>query len=269
MNNSELAVISPGELYRQATDVAGVCREIVINKAVEIQGRRYVPVEPWMAIAVAHGCVASIKSVERIEAEGDMFGGFKAVAELRRQSDGLVLATAEGFVGEDEPTWFGGEREVWNKQTRKNEKKTLPKRPDYAIRAMAQTRAISRVCRSAFAHVVVLIDAQLDTTPAEEIAHDDHPFETKTVTPAAAKEEKSNGEPTDNNNGNDWRDYTCAYGTKGGPLRGKQSGELTDKNLEFLYGKFVETMPDDKAKELSDADQKMREGLKLWKQAQG
>jgi RNase H-fold protein (predicted Holliday junction resolvase) len=33
---------------------------------------------------------------------------------------------------------------------------------------MAQTRAISRVCRSAFAHCVVLIDADLSTTPAEE-----------------------------------------------------------------------------------------------------
>jgi hypothetical protein len=37
---------------------------------------------------------------------------------------------------------------------------------------MAQTRAISRVCRSAFAFVVVLIDSDLSTTPAEEIAED-------------------------------------------------------------------------------------------------
>jgi hypothetical protein len=33
---------------------------------------------------------------------------------------------------------------------------------------MAQTRAISRVCRSAFAHCVVLISSDLSTTPAEE-----------------------------------------------------------------------------------------------------
>jgi hypothetical protein len=37
---------------------------------------------------------------------------------------------------------------------------------------MAQTRAISRVCRSAFAHVVVLIDSDLSTTPAEEVPFD-------------------------------------------------------------------------------------------------
>jgi hypothetical protein len=43
------------------------------------------------------------------------------------------------------------------------------KRPTYAKRAMCQTRAISRACRSAFAHVVVLIDRNLSTTPAEEV----------------------------------------------------------------------------------------------------
>jgi hypothetical protein len=36
---------------------------------------------------------------------------------------------------------------------------------------MVQTRAISRACRSAFAHIVVLIDSKLSTTPAEEVPH--------------------------------------------------------------------------------------------------
>jgi hypothetical protein len=62
---------------------------------------------------------------------------------------GSVIATAEGFLGTDEPVWA--------------------KRPEYAKRAMAQTRAISRACRSAFAHVVVLIGGGLETTPAEEV----------------------------------------------------------------------------------------------------
>ncbi len=78
-------------------------------------------------------------------------------------SDGALIATAEGFVGADEPTWFGGVI-----QTREGPK-TLPKRADYAIRAMTQTRAISRACRSAFAHVVVMMNAGLQTTPAEEM----------------------------------------------------------------------------------------------------
>ena len=43
------------------------------------------------------------------------------------------------------------------------------KRDEYAKRAMAQTRAISRACRSAFAFIVTYMDAGLETTPAEEV----------------------------------------------------------------------------------------------------
>jgi hypothetical protein len=142
------------ELYRRATDVAGVCKEIVTRTAQKIQGRGYVRVEGWMAIATAHGCVASIREVRHEPA------GIAAVAELRRIEDGTVICSAEGFVGEDEPVWYGGQ----DKNGRQYER-----RPEYARRAMASTRAISRVCRSAFAHVVVLMDAGLSTTPAEEI----------------------------------------------------------------------------------------------------
>lgn len=150
------------EIYRQSTDAATMCKEIVVNTAVNIQGRKYVKVEGWQAIALAHGCVASAKDVEKTE------NGFKAIGEIRRMSDGLVISTAEGFVGKDETTWFGGTDARG---------KSRPSRAEYAIRAMAQTRAISRACRSAFAHVVVMMNAGLQTTPAEEVPEggfDDH-----------------------------------------------------------------------------------------------
>lgn len=152
---SPLTVIpsSGVETYRASTDAAGLCRAIVLQTAMNIQGRKYVRVEGWQAIAVAHGCTASACNVERVD------GGFRATGQVRRMSDGVVIAEAEGFVGEDEPTWFGGTARG----------KTLPKRADFAIRAMAQTRAVSRACRSAFAHVVVMIDKDLSTTPAEEM----------------------------------------------------------------------------------------------------
>lgn len=159
---SELAVIPQreeqgvGELMRRATDVAGVCREIVTKTAQSIQGRKYVRVEGWQSIAVAFGCVASVREVEEVET------GVRAVAEVRRMSDGAVLATAEGFVGKDEPVWFGG---GMNRATGK----PYEARPAYARRAMAQTRSVSRVCRSAFAFVVTLIDGNMSTTPAEEM----------------------------------------------------------------------------------------------------
>ncbi|MBC7169023.1 hypothetical protein [Phenylobacterium sp.] len=155
------------EAYRASTDAANLCKEIVVASALEIQDRKYVRVEGWQAIAIAHGCTASARDVERVE------GGVRAIGEVRRMSDGAVIAEAEGFVGEDEPTWYGGTVRAWKWGERRGEKvwydKELPKRADYAIRAMAQTRAISRACRSAFAHVVVMMNAGLSTTPAEEV----------------------------------------------------------------------------------------------------
>lgn len=141
---TELELIKPGALMRHATDVAGVCREIVLKTASTIQGKKFVKVEGWQAIATAHGCCLSIEEV--IE---DPDGNVVVWSAVRRLSDGLILAKGQGFVGADEKTWKNRDR--------------------YARRAMAQTRAMSRVARSVFAHVVVLIDANLQTTPAEEM----------------------------------------------------------------------------------------------------
>jgi hypothetical protein len=138
--------IAPANNIKLATDVAGLCKAIVTATAQNIQGRKYVRVEGWLAIATAHGCVASARDVEAIE------GGIRAIGEVRRMDTGNVICTAEGFLGTDEETWN--------------------KRPLYARRAMCQTRAISRACRSAFAHVVVMMNAGLETTPAEEVPHD-------------------------------------------------------------------------------------------------
>jgi hypothetical protein len=169
--NAPQAIVPHGHDYRNSTDAAGLCGAIVKQTASDIQGRRYVSVEGWQAIAIAHGCAAGARDVEKVE------GGVRAIGEIRRMTDGQLIATAEGFVGEDEPTWYGGKNK-WGKEQ--------PKRPDYAIRAMAQTRAISRACRSAFAHVVVMIDAGLSTTPAEEVPDGgfvEGQFQDRTVSP--------------------------------------------------------------------------------------
>lgn len=147
--NGALTIHQPTnvESWRASTDAAGMCGEIVKKTAMNIQGRRYVKLEGWQALAIAHGCVASADQVERVNDEG--MGGFRAIGIVRRMSDGAEISRAEGFVGDDEKMWAG--------------------RPVYARRAMVQSRAISRACRSAFAHVVVLIDSNLSTTPAEEV----------------------------------------------------------------------------------------------------
>ena len=161
----------PVDLYRMSTDAADTCREIVIATASKIGGRDYVAVEGWMAIAIAHGCIASTMDVHRVTDEG--CEGFAATGVLRRMSDGVEIGRAEGFVGDDEKTW--GKRDV------------------YARRAMAQTRSVSRVCRSAFAHVVVMMKSGLATTPAEEMPIDVTPHNPQTGEIEDAPREKVPG----------------------------------------------------------------------------
>jgi hypothetical protein len=135
--------VNPALQIIAAKDAAKVCGEIVKRCAVNIGGRRYIPIEGWQTIAAAFGCVLSAGGVEAIE------GGIRATGRVVRVADGAALAEAEGMVGDDETTWA--------------------KRPAYARRAMAQTRAMSRAARSAFAFVVTLIDKNLSATPAEEV----------------------------------------------------------------------------------------------------
>ena len=146
MNELVIQENNPLANIKRSTDVAGACKEIVTRTSIKIQNRKYVPVEGWMAIATAHGCNLSATDVKQID------GGISARGIVRRISDGVILGEAEGFVGDDEKTWAN--------------------RPLFARRAMAQTRSMSRAARSVFAHVVVLMDAGLETTPAEEMGHE-------------------------------------------------------------------------------------------------
>jgi len=146
MNDLQTIENNPIANIKKSTDVAGACKEIVSRTSIKIQNKKYVPVEGWMAIATAHGTNLSATDVKAVE------GGISARGIVRRISDGIILGEAEGFVGDDESTWS--------------------KRPLFARRAMAQTRAMSRAARSVFAHVVVLMDAGLETTPAEEMGHE-------------------------------------------------------------------------------------------------
>ncbi len=144
-------------------------------------------------------------------------------------TDGAVLATAEGFVGDDESTWAS--------------------RAEYAKRAMAQTRAISRACRSAFAFVVVLIDSDLSTTPAEEVPEGGFNDATKAMPkpagvealrqavaprPSPAKPAPANGAPRQH------PPVTFRFG-KG---KGSTSFEVTDSNLDWYIKCATESVAD-------------------------
>jgi len=221
--NNELAVHNGNGVsnhIRQATDVAGACRAIVKETCQRIGQKDYVRVEGWQAIAVAHGCVASARDVERLE------DGYRCIGEVKRMDNGQVISQAEGFLGDDEPMW--------------------EKRPTYAKRAMCQTRAISRACRSAFAHIVVLIDKSLSTTPAEEVPYggfQDINTEKFEETPKAEPAKISKADLADitaklngvvnKTSGGEPRDMEIKFGKhKGSTLR--QIAMLGDKGLDYL-----------------------------------
>ena len=225
--NDQLAVHNGNGVsnhIRQATDVAGACRAIVKETCQRIGQKDYVRVEGWQAIAVAHGCVASARDVERLE------DGYRCIGEVKRMDNGQVISQAEGFLGDDEPMWAN--------------------RPTYAKRAMVQTRSISRACRSAFAHIVVLIDSKLSTTPAEEIpagGFDDINTEKFEEAPKAEPAKRpqcfiSKADLADittklnapnKTNGTEPRDMELKFGKyKGSTLR--QIAAFGDKGLDYL-----------------------------------
>jgi hypothetical protein len=219
--NELVRIESNVEAYRASTEAAALCREIVIATSSSIQGRAYVSVEGWQAIARAHGCAAGARDVKRVD------GGVSAIGEVRDIHTGALIATAEGFVGEDEPTWFGGQ----------SRGKTLPKRAEYAIRAMAQTRAMSRACRSAFAHVVVMMKAGLQTTPAEEVPAEGFDRETGEIierpkVPGIAKiKERLNKLMRDGNASTDLEAFNALVSTYKDDLQ-----QIKDANHDYWTG---------------------------------
>ncbi len=135
---------APAGVMGRGAAVAAACRQIVLSTTMDLRGKKYIRAEGWQALAAANGLSPRISMVEEMQ-NGDI----RAVCDLIRLSDGETIASSEGFVGTDEPMWQN--------------------RPRYARRGMAQTRATSRACRSALAWIVPLLDADLSTTPAEEM----------------------------------------------------------------------------------------------------
>lgn len=259
----------PGQLDQVARQVAAAVKEIIEATAIEISTRegkrKYVRVEGYQAIANGFGCVGSARDVKQVfdETTGE-FKGYRAIGEVKRTSDGAVIATAEGFIGTDEPRWFGGKSSVWDKEKRKEVEKVWKPAPEYSIRAMCQTRAVARALRAAFAFVVVMVNKKISTTPAEDVEPGDEPHGREVhgsgekpakgrVTGAPEQDEKASGR---------WEDVVCSYGQKNGPLRGKPLGELTVGQRKYLRDKFLAEGVDFNA--LSEPDKKMVAGLRQW-----
>ena len=209
MSDNQLATVDPKELYRISTDVAGLCKDAVVKTSIKISGKSYIKVEGWQTIAAAHGCLAEIESVTEGEIEG--VNGLICWSKLIRISDQAVLSRAAAFLGDDE-----------------SQEGILGKK--YARYAKVQTRAISRVCSNAFRFVVVLMNAGLETTPAEEM-----PRETIAPPPSRPVEEQVlEGPLSEVYVHKDW-----TFGTVKGIKFSTKRQELADQMMKISDGAAV------------------------------
>jgi hypothetical protein len=140
---------SGAQLVAGAAELAGTLRDVIERQQlyVTLSGRKFVRCEGWTTLSTMLGVTPHL--VELREEDGI----FIARVELRRLNDGMVIGSAEAECGSPD-------------EVDKNGKPTWASRPRYARRAMAQTRAVSRVCRQCFSWVMTL--AGFEATPAEE-----------------------------------------------------------------------------------------------------
>ncbi|MEM4168313.1 MAG: hypothetical protein QXW98_07695 [Candidatus Caldarchaeum sp.] len=146
-------------LARQ-TEIANTLADVVRKQGwtINIEGRHYVRVEGWQLLATLLGCTPYITDVRREERDDGAYA-YIARAEIRRLSDGFPVASGEGLCRSDE-------------QMRRRDGLIVERWHDeFAIRAMAQTRAIARAMRNAFGGIVALAGYQ--PTPAEEMVSEE------------------------------------------------------------------------------------------------
>lgn len=134
----------PMEQLNEARQRASVLVEVVKEQGLAKSfggGKPHVFVEGWQFLASQFGLIPDIEWTKELD------DGWEARAALRRLSDGVVIAHGDGECRRAEGNWKS--------------------RDSYAIRSMAQTRAVSKVCRIALSSVMVM--AGFNATPAEEM----------------------------------------------------------------------------------------------------
>jgi hypothetical protein len=134
----------PRIALERMADIATALVDVIDTKKLyaTINGRKHITVEGWTTLGGMLGVVPIVTGT-RANDTGD---GIVATVEARTL-DGRIVGAAEGECSRAESKWKS--------------------RDPYAIRSMAQTRAISRALRAPLGQIIVL--AGYEATPAEEI----------------------------------------------------------------------------------------------------
>jgi hypothetical protein len=138
----------PRVALQRMSDVATALVDVIDSRKLyaTINGRKHITVEGWTTLAGMLGVVPVVTGT-RANDTGD---GIVATVEARTL-DGRVVGAAEGECSRAESKWRN--------------------RDPFAIRSMAQTRAISRALRAPLGQIIVL--AGYEPAAAEELPHED------------------------------------------------------------------------------------------------
>jgi hypothetical protein len=173
-----IEVLTPMERLERNKELITVLSPIIQDHHLaNIQGKNYMCVGGGIAVANSLGYAISVSAVTHDKG----MGVYQATSELRDSNTGVLVATAVGYVGDDEKRWVSG--------------------PKYALLSMTQTRAEAKLLRANFGSVYVMLGASSDT-PAEEMSGvtNGRPAPKQAEPPApSAKKSFSSG-------GDDWAD---------------------------------------------------------------
>lgn len=142
VQDSQLSNFDPANQVEFAQKAAKALMVVIdATKPLIMQGKRYLYFEHWQTIARFFNTTVGIESTTKDQ------NGYIAKAVVYDKS-GVVIGGAEASCMNDEKNWKG--------------------KPDFQLRSMAQTRAMSKALRSIYGFVAVL--AGVESTPAEEMA---------------------------------------------------------------------------------------------------
>lgn len=139
------AQVAPVVLLRDTLSVLGP--RILKEHSTTIDRKVYVHVAGVTLIAAAFGY--HVREVGAVRIDIDGIGAWEATAEIVRASDGMVVGRGSAICSDDEKAWG--------------------KRPQFARRAMASTRAAGRALRLFFGHALTMCGENVATVTREEM----------------------------------------------------------------------------------------------------
>src|SRR3990167_7578503 len=172
---------APEVILNEAKIAAKALMTVVAQKKkpVIINGEQYLEFEDWQTAARFYAITVKVTRTSLVDFGG--VKGYEATAEAIRNSDGMVISSADAMCLNDEEKWsVRAKFEYVDGQRKKTGDVPVPL---FQLRSMAQTRACAKALRNVLAWVVVL--AGFKPTPPEEMTGNEHSF-SASVKPAVA-----------------------------------------------------------------------------------